>query len=84
MKFEIMQGCTTYNFLVDGKKFTELSQEEQGKIIDIVLSKVKDGILNNHISFQGILEHFQYDEYESGNKCETCGDTPSKITINIQ
>lgn len=83
MKLEIMQGCTTYNFLVDGKKFSDLPQEEQIKIIDFVLAKVKEGILNNHIAFQGILEHFQYDEYEAGNRCETCGDTPSKITINI-
>lgn len=83
MKFEIMQGCTTYNFLVDGKKFSDLSQEEQSKIIDVALAKMKQEILNNHISFQGILEHFKYDEYDVGNKCETCGDTPVKFVINI-
>lgn len=83
MKFVITQGCTAYDFTVDEKRFDDLSIEEKEKIVDHVLAKVKEQIINNHIGFQGILEHFQYDSYETGPKCATCGDSVSTIIINI-
>ena len=83
MKFEITQGCTAYNFTVDEKRFDDLPKEEKEKIIDHVLAKVKEQIINNHIGFQGILEHFQYDSCEYGPKCSQCGDSVSTIIINI-
>ena len=83
MKFEITQGCTAYNFTVDGKQYYDMTVEEKEKVIDYVLAKVKEKIINNHVGFQGILEHFQYDSYEQGPKCETCGDSASKTIINI-
>jgi hypothetical protein len=83
MKFEITQGCIAYNFTVDEKRFDDLPIEEKGKVIDHVLAKVKEKIINNHIGFQGILEHFEYDSYEYGPKCETCGDSVSRTIINI-
>ena len=83
MKFEITQGCTAYNFTVDGKRYHDMTVEEKEKVIDYVLAKVKEKIINNHIGFQGILEHFQYDSYEHGPKCDTCGDSVSTIIINI-
>ena len=83
MKFVITEGCIGYDFTVDGKRFDDLPKEEKEKIIDHVLAKVKEQIINNHIGFQGILEHFQYDSYEHGPKCETCGDSVTKTIINI-
>lgn len=83
MKFEITQGCTAYDFSVDGKRYNDLSMEEKAKIIDHVLVKVKEQILNNHIAFEGIMEHFQYDSHETGPKCSQCGDSVTKIIINI-
>lgn len=83
MKFEIIEGCTKYNFTVDGKRFDNLSTEEKEKIIDHVLANVKQKILNNHIGLQGILEHFQYESCEYGPTCEQCGDSVSETVINI-
>ncbi len=47
MKFEITQGCTAYDFTVDGKRYNDLTTEEKAKIIDHVLANVKEKILNN-------------------------------------
>jgi hypothetical protein len=83
MKFVITQGCTAFNFTVDDKRFDDLPREEKEKVIDHVLSKVKEQVLNNHIGFQGILEHFQYDSYDVGPKCDSCGDSVVTTVINI-
>ena len=58
MKFEITEGCTAYDFTVDGKRFDDLPREEKEKIVDKVLAKIKEKVVDNHIAFQGILEHF--------------------------
>ena len=83
MKFEITQGCTAYNFTVDGKQYYDMTVEEKEKVIDYVLAAAKRQILDNHVGFEGIIEHFQYDSYEHGPKCETCGDSVTKTIINI-
>ena len=83
MKFEITEGCIAYDFTVDGKRFDDLPKEEKEKIVDHVLAKVKEQIINTRIGFQGILEHFQYDSHEYGPKCDQCGDSVSKTIINI-
>ena len=83
MKFEITQGCTAYNFTVDGKRYDDMPVEEKEKVIDHVLAAAKQQILNNHVGFQGIIEHFQYDSYEHGPKCGQCGDSVTKTIINI-
>lgn len=83
MKFEITQGCTSYNFTVDEKRFDDLPVEEKEKVIDHVLAKVKEKLINNPIGLQGILEHFQYDSYDVGPKCESCGDSVVKMIINV-
>jgi hypothetical protein len=83
MKFEITQGCTAYNFTVDGKRYAEMTAEEKEKVIDHVLAAAKKQILDNHLGFEGIIEHFQYDSYNVGPKCGTCGDSVSVTIINI-
>ena len=83
MKFEITQGCTAYNFSIDGKRYTDMTVEEKEKVIDYALAKAKEHILNNHMAFEGIMEHFQYDSYEIGPACDQCGDSVSKTIINI-
>lgn len=83
MKFEITQGCTAYNFSIDGKRYADMTTEEKEKVIDYALAKAKEHILNNHMAFEGIMEHFQYDSCDHGPKCETCGDSVSTTVINI-
>ena len=83
MKFVITQGCTAYNFTVDGKSYNEMSKEEQEKVIDYVLADLKKKLLENHIGLQGIMEHYKYESYEYGPKCEQCGDSVSTATIQI-
>jgi hypothetical protein len=83
MKFEINEGCISFNFFVDGKRYDDLSREEKEKVVDHVLSKVREKMLDNYIGLQGVLEHFEYESFEYGTKCESCGDTPSRTVINI-
>ena len=83
MKFVITQGCTAFNFTVDEKSYNEMPREEQEKVIDYVLADLKKKLLENHIGLQGIMEHYQYDSYEVGPKCESCGDSVSTIIINV-
>jgi len=83
MKFVITEGCVAYDFTVDGKRFDDLPKEEKEKIIDHVLANVKEKILNNHMAFEGIMEHFQYDYHEIGPKCGQCGDSVSTTIITI-
>lgn len=83
MKFEITQGCIAYDFTVDGKRYHDMTVEEKEKVIDYVLAAAKRQILDNHLGFEGIIEHFQYDSYEHGPKCETCGYSVTKTIINI-
>ena len=83
-KFEEVTGCTAFDFLVNGKSLSEISENDQDEILDYLFIKIKEGIKENTIQFQSVVQLFQYDDYEyDDHVCEQCGDTVSTTTWNI-
>jgi len=82
--FEEVTGCTAFNFYVNDQPLSEISLEKQEEILDYLFVKVKEGIKENSISFQDVVQLFQYDDYENDpNTCEACGDNVSSTTWKI-
>lgn len=83
-KFVETTGCTAFNFTVNDKSISEISNEELDKILDYLLLKAKDGVIDNTILFTDIVKLFQPDDWEHDPEpCDQCGDTVSTETWNI-
>ena len=83
-KFEEVTGCTAFDFLVNGKSLSDIAQNEQDEILEYLFLKVKEGIKDNTIQFQSIVQLFQYDDYEyDDHVCGQCGDTVSTTIWHI-
>jgi hypothetical protein len=86
----ISEGCTAFYTDVNGKTVggsyepTRLTEKEETELIDYLLSKVKEGIVENTISLDSLIGLFQPDDYEmDSDSCEQCGDTVSRTIYNI-
>ena len=83
-KFEEVTGCTAFDFLVNGKSLSDIAKNDQDEILDYLIIKIKEGIKENAIQFQNVVQLFQYDDYEHDpSVCGHCGDTVSTTTWNI-
>ena len=83
-KFEEVTGCTAFNFLVNGKSLSDITENDQDEILDYLIIKIKEGIKENAIQFQNVVQLFQYDDYEyDDHVCGQCGDTVSTTIWNI-
>ena len=83
-KFEEVTGCTAFDFLVNGKSLSDIPESEQDEILDYLIIKIKEGVKENAIQFQNIVQLFQYDDYEHDpDQCGQCGDTVSTTIWNI-
>jgi hypothetical protein len=83
-KFEEVTGCTAFDFVVNDTSLSVLSNEEIDEILDYLFVKIKEGIKENSIQLENVVQLFQYDDYEHDpNQCETCGDHISSTTWNI-
>ena len=83
-KFEEVTGCTAFNFLVNGNSLSDIPKNDQDEILDYLFVKIKEGIKENTIQLESVVQLFQYDDYESDpNICETCGDCRSSMTWKI-
>lgn len=83
-KFEEVTGCTAFDFLVNSKSLSDIQEREQDEILNYLFVKIKEGIKNNTIQFQGVVQLFQYDDYEHDpDQCGQCGDTVSTTIWNI-
>jgi hypothetical protein len=83
-KFVETTGCTAFNYTINDQPLSEISLEKQEEILDYLFVKVKEGIKENSISFQDVVQLFQYDEYEHDPEpCSSCYDTISWTTWNI-
>ena len=83
-KFIETTGCTAFNFTVNDKSISEMSNEELDKILDYLFVKVKEGIANNTILFTDVVDLFQPNDWHYGTEnCETCGDSISDTTWYI-
>lgn len=91
-KYEIIisEGCTAFYTLVNEKIVGDsydpnsLSKDEEDKLIEYLLTKVKEGISEGSIHLDNLIRLFQYDEYETDDySCDTCGDQVSREIYRI-
>ena len=83
-KFEEVTGCTAFNFLVNGISLSDIPKNDQDEILDYLFVKIKEGIKENTIQLENVVQLFQYDDYEHDDHvCGQCGDTVSTTTWNI-
>lgn len=83
-KFVETTGCTAFNFTVNDKEFSEVSNEEYDEMLDYLFAKVKEGLAEQTILLENVIHLFQYDDWEHDpHVCEQCGDTVSSATWNI-
>jgi hypothetical protein len=83
-KFVETTGCTAFDFTVNDKSLSDIPQNDQDQILEYLLLKIKEGIKDNTIQLENVVEMFQYDDYEHDDHvCGQCGDTVSTTTWNI-
>ncbi len=83
-KFVETTGCTAFDFTVNSKSFSELTKEEYNEMLDYLFVKIREGLINQTILLENVIQLFQYDDYEyDPNTCEQCGDNVSTTTWNI-
>jgi hypothetical protein len=83
-KFVETTGCTAFDFTVNGNSLSELSEPECDEILEYLFLKIKEGIKEQTILLENVVQLFQYDDYEYDDyRCESCGDHRSSTTWNI-
>ncbi len=83
-KFVETTGCTAFDFTVNDRSFSELSEQEYNDMLNYLFEKIKEGISEQTILLADVIHLFQYDDYESDpNQCEQCFDYCSWTTWNI-
>ena len=85
-KYKIVEttGCTAFGFSINDKCISEYTKQDLEQILDYLFIKIKEGIKDNTILFENVVQLFQYNDYEHDpHICEQCGDTVSTTTWNI-
>ncbi len=83
-KFVETTGCTAFDFTVNDKSLSDIPQNDQDEILEYLLLKIKEGIKDNTIQLENVVQMFQYDDHEHDDHiCGQCGDTVSTTTWNI-
>lgn len=80
----ISEGCTAFYTKINDVHVEDMTKEQQEEFLNYLTLKIKEGILDNTIQLNSIIECFQYHDYESNGKmCEQCGDSVSKTYWEI-
>ena len=83
-KFIETTGCTAFNFTINDKQISELSEQEYNEMLDYLFVKIRAGINENTILFTDVVKLFQPDDWHYGTEnCESCGDSIDEVTWNI-
>lgn len=83
-KFVETTGCTAFGFSVNNQSISDLPEQEYNEMLDYLLVKIKEGIKEQTILLENVVQIFQYDDYEHDNYiCEQCGDSVTTTTWNI-
>lgn len=81
MEIVTSTGCLSFYTLIDGKPVSECDMD---KVLDHILPQVRAGIKDGTISFDSLVELFQYTRSETDKECcEQCGDCITRITYEI-
>lgn len=84
MRLELVQGCTSDSFEVDGKPVVDFSIGELKKLLEKqFLNVLKHDDLGSlyRLSYH-IAEDF-YDHLDTSEPCECCGDSTWTYTTNL-
>jgi hypothetical protein len=83
-KFIETTGCTAFNFTINDKQFSELSEHEYDEMLSYLFVKIKQGIKEQTTLLEDVVKLFQPDDWEHDPEpCDQCGDTVSTTTWNI-
>jgi uncharacterized UBP type Zn finger protein len=83
-KFIETTGCTAFNFTVNDKQFSEVSEQEYNEMLDYLFGKIKEGINEQTILLEDVVKLFQPDDWEHDSEpCSSCGDTISTTIWKI-
>jgi hypothetical protein len=83
-KFIETTGCTAFNFTVNDKQISELSEQDYSEMIDYLFLKVKEGIKEQTILLEDVVKLFQPNDWKyDPEPCSQCFDTVSTTTWNI-
>ena len=83
-KFVETTGCTAFDFSANGNSLSELTDAERSEILEYLLLKIREGVQEQAILLENVVQLFQYDDCEhDSNICEQCRDTVSTTTWNI-
>ena len=83
-KFIETTGCTAFDFTVNDRSFSELSEQEYNDMLNYLFEKIKEGISEQTILLEDVIHLFQPDDWEHDPYvCEQCGDSVSTTTWNI-
>jgi hypothetical protein len=81
---EIIDGCVAYDTRINGKSINDLTEDEHDQFLEYLLKKIEEGVKNNTVSIQTLIETLQYDEFEyDKDVCEQCGDQIARTVWNI-
>jgi hypothetical protein len=64
--------------------FLNFQKKEYDEMLNYLFLKIKEGISEQTILLENVVQLFQYDDYEyDPHVCEQCGDTVSTTTWNV-
>ena len=66
-KFVETTGCTAFDFSVNDRSFSDMSDKEYNEMLDYLFLKIKEGIGDQTILLENVIRLFQYDDYENDN-----------------
>jgi hypothetical protein len=83
-KFVKTEGCTAFDFTVDGESVADIPREKEYAIFDYLVEKIRERFDNREIQLLDVVEMFEYNDYKyEKERCDTCGDTVSWTTWEI-
>jgi hypothetical protein len=83
MKVVQTYGCTAASFTVDGVEVNDLTDEEKQKFEDVLFANLREALRDHSLTHERLVECLQYDDYETSEPCDQCGDSVSTTTWNL-
>lgn len=88
-KIIISEGCTAFYTTVNdkltyGEGVSVMSDDERKEFLEYLLVKIREGVEDNTIDLNTVINIFQYDEWEQDDDtCEQCGDSVNRTIWNL-